>query len=58
VKEEVFDICGALALGESLLRRLGMTAEADRVSALFDRVEARLSEAQPPAAGSSSPVGS
>jgi hypothetical protein len=44
LKEEVFEICGALALGESLLLRLGMTTEAARLGALFDKVEGRLLE--------------
>jgi hypothetical protein len=42
LKDEVFEICGALALGESLLRRLGRDAEAAHLGALFDVVEARL----------------
>jgi hypothetical protein len=47
LKEEVFEICGALALGESLLLRLGMVSEAARLSALFDAVEGRLVDPQP-----------
>jgi hypothetical protein len=47
LKEEVFEICGALALAESLLLRLGLTAEAGRLSGLFDAVEGRLVEPQP-----------
>jgi len=49
VREEVAEICGALALGGSLLRRLGLCAEAGRLEALFGAVEARLAESQPPA---------
>jgi hypothetical protein len=51
LKEEVFDICAALAQWESLLRGLGMTAVAARVSSLFDRVEGRLVQGQPSEAG-------
>jgi hypothetical protein len=46
LKEEVFDICGALALGESLLRQLGLADEATRLAELFDAVEGRLAEPQ------------
>jgi hypothetical protein len=42
LKDEVFDICGALALGESLLKRLGMPAEAAHLAAVFEVVEGRL----------------
>jgi hypothetical protein len=42
LKDEVFDICGALALGESLLKRLGMRAEAAHLAAVFEVVEGRL----------------
>jgi hypothetical protein len=42
LKDEVFEICGALALGESLLKRLGMEGEAAHLAAVFDVVEARL----------------
>jgi hypothetical protein len=42
LKDEVFDICGALALGESLLKRFGMGAEAAHLAAVFDVVEGRL----------------
>ena len=41
-RDEVADICGALALGASLLRRLGLGAESTRLEALFDVVEDRL----------------
>jgi hypothetical protein len=38
----VFDICAALALGESLLNRLGMRAEAAHLADVFEVVESRL----------------
>lgn len=41
-KEEVFEICGALALAEVLLARLGRQAEASRMATVFDLVEAGL----------------
>jgi hypothetical protein len=46
LKEEVAEICGALALGASLLRRLGLGSEASRLEALFSVVESRLTETQ------------
>jgi len=49
LRDEVAEICGALALGGSLLRRLGLGPEAARLEALFRAVEERLAEAQPPA---------
>ncbi len=48
LRDEVVEICGALALGGSLLRRLGLGAEAARLETLFGAVEARLAEAQLP----------
>jgi hypothetical protein len=42
LKDEVFDICGALALGESILTCLGMPDEAAHLGAVFDVVEGRL----------------
>jgi hypothetical protein len=42
LKEDVFEICTALALGESLLRRLGHEAEATHLAGVFDAVEGRL----------------
>jgi hypothetical protein len=42
LKDEVFDICGALALSESLLRRLGMPTEAAHLATVFEMVEGRL----------------
>jgi hypothetical protein len=45
-RDEVADICGALALGASLLRRLGLGAESTRLEALFDVVEGRLRSAE------------
>jgi hypothetical protein len=53
LKEEVFEICAALALGESMLVRLGMPAEAARMAQLFDAVEGRLAQPQPSEAASS-----
>jgi hypothetical protein len=52
LREEVADICGALALGGSLLRRLGLGAEAVRLESLYGAVAARLAEAQLSAAPS------
>ncbi len=46
LKEEVAEICGALALGASLLRRLGLGSEASRLEILFSMVESRLTETQ------------
>ena len=48
LRDEVVEICGALALGGTLLRRLGLGAEAERLEALFDAVEGRLAECQVP----------
>ena len=45
LRGEVVEICGALALGETLLRRLGLVAEAKRIEALFGGVADRLAEA-------------
>jgi hypothetical protein len=42
LKEEVFGICAALALGASLLQRLGCPDEAAHLGAVFDLVEGRL----------------
>jgi hypothetical protein len=42
MKGEVFDICAALALAESLLKRLGMHDEAAHFGAAFDVVERKL----------------
>jgi hypothetical protein len=44
LRVEVADICGALALGGSLLRRLGLGAEAARLESRFAAVAARLAE--------------
>ena len=57
LRAEVVEICGALALGGSLLRRLGLGAEAARLEALFGAVQDRLAEAQS-AAGFSPASGS
>jgi hypothetical protein len=48
--DEVADICGALALGGSLLRRLGLCAEAARIECLYGAVAARLAEGLQPSA--------
>jgi hypothetical protein len=50
LKDEVFEICGALALAESLLVRLGRPGEAAFLATIFDVVEGRLVEpcATPP----------
>jgi hypothetical protein len=45
LRDEVADICAALALGGSLLRRLGLGAEAVRFESLYGAVAARLAEA-------------
>jgi hypothetical protein len=50
LRDEVVEICGALALGGTLLRRLGLDSEAERLEALFGTVEGRLAESQFPAA--------
>jgi hypothetical protein len=42
LKDEVFEICGALALAESLLVRLGLVGEAAYLAAVFEVVEERL----------------
>ena len=47
LKDEVFAICGALALGESLLLRLGLHNEAAHLGAVFTVVEGRLGEPLP-----------
>jgi hypothetical protein len=47
LKEEVFEICGALALGESLLKHLGRPSEAAHLAAVFEVVEGRLVEPRP-----------
>ncbi|HWF15752.1 MAG TPA: hypothetical protein VG244_06185 [Acidimicrobiales bacterium] len=44
MRVEVADICGALALGGSLLRRLGLGAEAARLESLYAAVAARLAD--------------
>ena len=44
MRDEVAGICGALALGGSLLRRLGLGAEAVRFEALYAAVADRLSD--------------
>jgi hypothetical protein len=44
LKDEVFEICGALALAESVLVRLGRPGEAAYLATVFDVVEGRLVE--------------
>jgi len=41
-KDEVFEICSALALAEAALARLGRPVEASRMAAAFDLAEGRL----------------
>lgn len=41
-KEEVFEICGALALAEVVLSYLNRPVEAARMAVVFDLVEGRL----------------
>jgi hypothetical protein len=50
LKEEVFEICGALALGEALLSRLGLAREAAHLATVFAVAESRLVEPQASAA--------
>jgi hypothetical protein len=45
LKDEVFDICAALALAESLLSRLGRSHDAAHIGAVFEVVEGRLAVA-------------
>ena len=41
-KDDVFEVCGALALAEALLDRYGHREEAAHMAAVFDVVEAGL----------------
>jgi hypothetical protein len=41
-KDDVFEICGALALAEAVLRRCGRPVEAARMGEVFSLVEAGL----------------
>lgn len=41
-KEEVFEMCGALALAEVLLDHLGQPVDAARMAAVFELLEAGL----------------
>jgi hypothetical protein len=41
-KEEVFEICGALAMAEVVLACLDRPVEAARMAVVFDLVEGRL----------------
>ncbi len=41
-KDEVFEICAALALGEAVLGSLGRGAEAAHLAAVFEMAEGRL----------------
>jgi len=43
-KAEVFEICGALALAEAALQRVGLGEEAARVADAFDLAESGLAE--------------
>jgi hypothetical protein len=54
LKEEVFEICGALALGEALLTRLGLAREAAHLATVFAVVESRL--VVPQASAASAPA--
>jgi hypothetical protein len=45
LKEEVFDICDALARAETSLWRLGQGPEAAQLSGVFELVEGRLAGA-------------
>ena len=47
MKDEVFEICSALALGESVLAHLGRRDDAAHLAAVFDVVEGRLAEPLP-----------
>jgi hypothetical protein len=53
MRDEVADICGALALGGSLLRRIGLGAEAVRLESLYGAVAGRLAEGSQSSAESS-----
>jgi hypothetical protein len=48
LKDEVFEICGALALAEALLNRLGRHDEAAHLATVFEIVEGRLVVPLPP----------
>jgi hypothetical protein len=41
-KDDVFEICGALALAEAVLRRCGRSLEAERMGDVFSLVESTL----------------
>ena len=41
-KQDVFEICAALALAEAVLRRSGREPEAERMAAAFELAEAGL----------------
>jgi hypothetical protein len=41
-KQEIFEVCGALALAEAMLRRLGRPVDAARMAAVFEVVEGGL----------------
>jgi hypothetical protein len=56
MRDEVIEICGALALAGSLLRRLGLGAEAARLESLFGAVQRRLSEQGPAAPQAAQPA--
>jgi hypothetical protein len=41
---DVFDLCDVCATSETLLRRLGLVAEADRLAEIFETLEGLLCE--------------
>lgn len=41
-KEEAWEVCGALALAESVLRGRGLEREASTLAAVFERLERHL----------------
>ncbi len=46
-KEDVFEVCGALALAEAVLRRCGRPLEAARMGEVFSLAEAGLAGPAP-----------
>ncbi|HEX3796248.1 MAG TPA: hypothetical protein VHV57_17275 [Acidimicrobiales bacterium] len=48
MKEEVFAVCAALALAESLLRTVGFVNDSAHLGRVFDEIEGRLSADQSP----------
>ncbi len=45
-KEDVFEICSALALAESALKAAGFTEFATEIGRVFEKAESALSETQ------------